>query len=99
MTTNEKIIEELKECSLVKSLLLVCIESLKSEEGQDYLDVIFDLVPYEGDNKPDIEKFLEANINFGLEVFSDAEYPEEDTVEMKVITNIQLCLQEQLESY
>lgn len=97
MTNNEKIIETLKSSDLIKSLFSVCVEKMKAEVGRDALEIVFDVAPYEGDEIPDVNKFLAENENFGIEVFDDAEYPEEDTVEMKVITNIQLCLQEMLD--
>ena len=97
MTNNEKIIETLKSSDLIKSLFSICVEKMKAEVGRDDLEIVFDVAPYEGDEIPDVNKFLAENENFGIEVFDDAEYPEEDTVEMKVITNIQLCLQEMLD--
>lgn len=97
MKNHENVVSDLKECVLIKDLLKICIEKMKENKNVDYLDIVFEVVPYDGEGKPDINQYLKENKNFGVEIFVDAEYPEDDTVEMKVITNIQLLLQEQLE--
>lgn len=100
MLNQEEQINVLKQSPLIKSLLIRCLEKLKESDHIDhidYLEVVFEVAPYEGQNKPNIEEYLKENKYFGVEIFKDAEYPEEDTIEMKVITNIQLLLQEELE--
>lgn len=98
MTNNDKIIEDLKSSPLVKQLLEACFEKMRVENfnkaKDEYINVIFDVVPYSGEKKLNFEDFLVENENFGVEVFIHLEYPEEDTIEMKVITNVQVCLQE-----